>query len=164
MRTAVKYIVEKAWRPVVVKYLSKTRTYRYQDIQLEIPSTVFHPGFFFSTKLLLQQLKKFELKNKKLLEPGAGSGLISIWAAKQGAKVTSSDMNPDAINCLEKNSNENDVHLTIIESDLFQKIPVQQFDIIAINPPYYKKSRHHGQIMPGIAAKTGNIFRNFFRS
>src|SRR4029078_11922567 len=125
MKTAVKYIVDKTWRPVVVKYLSKTRTYRYSDIQLEIPPTVFHPGFFFSTKLLVQQLKKLELENKKLLELGAGSGLISIWAAKQGANVTASDISPDAISSLEKNSAENHTVLKIVESDLFQKLAGQ---------------------------------------
>src|SRR5580765_4861606 len=114
MRNAVKYIVERTWQPVVVKYLSKTRSYRYQDIQLEIPSTVFHPGFFFSTKLLLQQIKKLELKGKKILELGAGSGLISIYAAKQAATVPATDINPDAIHCLVKNSKENNVSMTIV--------------------------------------------------
>src|SRR4051794_34878037 len=107
MRTAVKYIVGKTWQPLLVKYLSKTRSWQYKDIQLEIPSTVFHPGFFFSTKLLLGQIKKLSFKNTKVLELGAGSGLISIWAAKQGAEVTATDINPDSISCLKKNSNEN---------------------------------------------------------
>ena len=139
MRTTVKYLVGATWQPLLVKYLSKTRSYRYRDIQLQIPSTVFHPGFFFSTKLLLGQIKKLWLKDKRFLELGAGSGLISISAARHGADVTATDINPDAIECIRKNSRANNVMINIIESDLFEKLPVQNFDIIAINPPYYKK-------------------------
>ena len=139
MSTAVKYIVGSTWQPFLRKYLSKTRRYRYKNIRLQVPSSVFHPGFFFSTHLLLDQIKGFSLQNKKLLEPGAGSGLISIYAAKRGAMVTSTDINPVAVECLKENSRENHVQIDILRSDLFDEVPVQPFDIILINPPYYKK-------------------------
>ena len=127
------------WQPLLRKYLSKTRTYHYKNIRLQVPSSVFHPGFFFSTHLLLDQIKKLSLKNKKLLEPGAGSGLISVYAAKHGAVVTATDINPMAIECLKENSKKNKVQINIMESDLFDEVPSQLFDIIVINPPYYKK-------------------------
>src|ERR1044071_4715171 len=109
MRTAVKYIVGKTWRPVITKYLTQTRIYRYGEIELEVPPTVFHPGFFFSTKLLLQPIKKLALKDQSFLELGAGSGLISVYAAKNKAIVTATDINPGAIECLGKNSRSNNV-------------------------------------------------------
>ena len=139
MSTAVKYIVGSTWQPWLKKYLSKTRGYRYKDIRLKVPSSVFHPGFFFSTHLLLDQIKDCPLKNKKLLEPGAGSGLISIYAAKKGAIVTATDINPAAIECLKENGRANGVQIDILTSDLFDAISPQVFDIIVINPPYYKK-------------------------
>jgi release factor glutamine methyltransferase len=135
LSTAVKYIVGSTWQPLLRKYLSKTRRYRYKNIRLQVPSSVFHPGFFFSTRLLLDQIKSCSLQNKKLLEPGAGSGLISIYAAKKGALVTSTDINPVAVECLKENSRENHVQINILRSDLFDKIPAQHFDLIAINPP-----------------------------
>ena len=113
--------------------------YRYKDIQLAIAPEVFHPGFFFSTKLLLQYISKLSLHKKNFLELGCGSGLISIAVAKKGAKVTATDINEVAVDFLKKNSRQNKVELQIIQSNLFQDIPKQQFDIIAINPPYYKK-------------------------
>src|SRR5437762_5716651 len=139
MRTAVKYIVGTTWQPLLKKYLSKTRAYTYKNIRMQVPSSVFHPGFFFSTHLLLDQIKRGSLKNKKLLEPGAGSGLISIYAAQRGAIVTATDINPVAVECLRENSRENNVQIDILRSDLFDEIPSQLFDIIVINPPYYKK-------------------------
>ncbi|HLF46408.1 MAG TPA: methyltransferase [Chitinophagaceae bacterium] len=139
MKTTIKNIVAHTYKPLLVKYLSKTRSYRYGDIKLEIPPQVFHPGFFFSTRLLMNYILTLSLQRKKLLEPGCGSGLISILAAKKGANVTASDINPVAIEFLKKNSRVNEVQLEIIQSDLFINIPEQLFDIIAINPPYYKK-------------------------
>jgi release factor glutamine methyltransferase len=162
MRNAVKYIVERTWQPLLVKYLSKTRSYCYQDIQLEIPSTVFHPGFFFSSKLLLRQVKKLQLKEKNILELGAGSGLISIFAATRGAYVTATDINPDAIECIRKSSQANNVSLTTIESDLFKKLPVQMFDIIAINPPYYKKQPATYADYAWCCGEKGEYFQKLF--
>ena len=139
MRTAIKNIVAHTYKPFLEKYLSKKRSYTYGNIKLHIPPEVFHPGFFTSTQFLLQYIKSLQLQGKKFLEPGAGNGLISIYAAKRRAKVTATDINPIAIEYLKINSIENNAQLNIIQSDLFENIPLQQFDIIAINPPYYKK-------------------------
>lgn len=139
MRAAIKTIVGHTYKPFLEKYLSKKRIYTYGNIRLEIPPEVFHPGFFTSTQFLLQYIRSIEIKNKRFLEPGAGNGLISIYAAKHRAKVMATDINPVALEYLERNSQANRVQLKIIHSDLFDRIPMQQFDVIAINPPYYKK-------------------------
>lgn len=139
MNTVLKHIVARTYKPWLEKYLSRTRVYHYENIRLTVPPEVFHPGFFFSTRLLLRYIQTLPLTGKKLLEPGAGSGLIAIYAAQKGASVTATDINPVAIRYLRQNSEQNGVRPEIILSDLFQHIPPQPFDIIAINPPYYKK-------------------------
>ena len=162
MKTAIKYIVGTTWQPLLKKYLAKTRSYSYQNIRLQVPSSVFHPGFFFSTHLLLDQIKKFPLENKKLLEPGAGSGLISIYAAQRGAVVTATDINATAIKSLYHNCKANDVRLTIIESDLFERLRPQAFDIIAINPPYYKKQPQSFADYGWFCGENGEYFEALF--
>jgi release factor glutamine methyltransferase len=164
MNTALKHIVAHTYKPLLVKYLSKTRTYRYGDIKLEIPQQVFHPGFFFSTRLLLNYIKQLPLQNKNFLEPGCGSGLISIYAAKKGANVTATDINPIAIEFIKKNAEQNKVELTIIESDLFEKIPEQRFDVIAINPPYYKKQPETLQDYAWYCGENGEYFVALFKA
>ena len=139
MKAALKNIVAHTYKPFLEKYLSKKRNYFYGNIRLEIPPEVFHPGFFTSTQFLLQYIKKVSLKDKSFLELGVGNGLISIYTSKQQSKVTATDINPVAIEYLQLNSKRNDVQINIILSDLFENIPLQQFDVIAINPPYYKK-------------------------
>jgi release factor glutamine methyltransferase len=139
MRTAFKNIVAHTYKPFLEKYLSKKRVYTYGNIKLQIPPEVFHPGFFTSTQFLLQYLKKLSLPGKIFLELGAGNGLLSIYAAKQDAKVTATDINLVAVEYMKINSSQNKAPIKIILSDLFESISPQQFDIIAINPPYYKR-------------------------
>ena len=83
MKAAIKHIVAHTYKPLLEKYLSRTRIYKYEDIRLEIAPQVFHPGFFFSTDILLNYLKKFPFADKNFFEPGCGSGLISVYAAKK---------------------------------------------------------------------------------
>src|SRR4029078_3746499 len=99
MRGLVKYIVSTTYRPLLVKYLSKTRIYSCKGITLEIPPQVFHPGFFFSTRFLLRYIEKDRFRHRTVLELGAGSGLLSIYAARKGAMVTATDINPVAVEC-----------------------------------------------------------------
>ena len=126
--------------PLLLNYLKKDRYYRIKGIKILVKKGVFHPSFFFSTKFLISAIKTFELTNKKVLELGAGSGIISFYCDKKSAIVTSSDISPIAINGLIENNKKLQSNVTIIESDLFDKIPIQLFDFIIINPPYYPKN------------------------
>jgi len=163
MKTVLKHIVAFTYKPLLVKYLSKIRIYNYENIQLEISPEVFHPGFFFSTKLLLKYIKQLSLRGKRLLEPGCGSGLISIYAAREGAIVTATDINPVAIEFLKKNSRINGVDITIIDSDHFQNLPIQPFDIVAINPPYYRKEPLTAQDYAWHCGENGEYFTKLFK-
>ena len=163
MRTAIKNIVGYTYKPLLERYLSKKRIYTYQDIRLEVPPEVFHPGFFISTQFLLQHIKELQLSGKKLLELGAGSGLISIYTAKQSAKVTATDINPVAVDYLKTNTQANGVPIDIILSDLFENVPILHFDIIAINPPYYKKHPKTLLDHAWYCGENGEFFFDLFR-
>jgi len=162
MKAALKNIVAHTYKPFLEKYLSKKRVYAYGNIKLQIPPEVFHPGFFTSTQFLLQHIKKLTLPGKSFLELGAGNGLISIYAAKHRAKVIATDINPVAVEYLHVNSLENRTSIDSILSDLFKNIPVQQFDIIAINPPYYKKDPQSLLDHAWYCGKNGEFFLRLF--
>lgn len=162
MKSAFKHIVARTYKPLLVKYLSKTRIYRYDDIKLEVPPQVFHPGFFFSTRVLMDYIIQLPLQDTNFLELGCGSGLISIYAAKKRASVTATDINPIAIEYLQKNSLVNKANITVIQSDLFKDIPEQAFDIIAINPPYYKKQPINPADYAWYCGENGEYFETLF--
>lgn len=162
MRQTIKQLTTRLYKPLLVKYLSATRLYTYKGIRLLIPPAVFHPGFFFSTRLLLRYIASLPLINKSFLELGAGSGLIAMYASRQGAHVTATDINPIAVHALEMNARSNRIPLTIIKSDLFTHIPQQAFDIIAINPPYYKKQPQTVADYAWFCGEQGEYFQQLF--
>jgi len=164
MRQAIKHITTRLYKPLLVKYLSATRTYTYKGIRLVIPPAVFHPGFFFSTRLLLRYIAKLPLKDQSFLELGAGSGLIAMYAAREGAQVTASDINQVAVHTLEMNSRSNRIPITVIHSNLFTNIPLHRFNIIAINPPYYKKQPKTPADYAWYCGEQGEYFQQLFSS
>ena len=90
-------------------------------------------------------LNAMDLKGKNVLELGAGTGLIALFAASHGAKVLASDINPIAIKNIQENLEQNKEliqmnsgELRTIQSDLFKNIEKQTFDLILINPPFYR--------------------------
>ena len=139
MRKIIKGILHRTWKPYVQWYLKSPRSYRWGDIRITVQPEVFHPGFFFSTALLLRYLRKLPLLNKKVIEVGSGSGLISLYCAKQGADVCACDINPAAVENTKANAQSNKRNFPVYLSNLFNEVPLSQFDYILVNPPYYKK-------------------------
>lgn len=74
-------------------------------------------------------------RGETFLEVGAGTGLIAIHAAKMGANVTATDVNPHAVELTRRNAARNQVRIQVLQSDLFDKVN-GYFDVIAFNPPY----------------------------
>lgn len=130
--------------PFLSKWYKKSngqrQTYKNKGITMSILPEVFHPGYFLSTNILLDFISSKNIKNKKVLELGAGSGFISFYLAKNsGAKMTASDINPNAIKGLKLNSEKLQVPIEIVQSNLFENIDLKNIDLILINPPYYPK-------------------------
>lgn len=140
MRKLFRKILFLLYRPYCMWVISNNRTYKYSGLTLQVPKGVFHPGLFFSTKYLAKELLKLNLQQKKVLEVGCGSGLLSILAASKGAYVTAIDINPAAVRATVDNAVINGVTIHAYESDLFSNVIGQTFDILFINPPYFKKN------------------------
>ncbi|GJM32596.1 MAG: hypothetical protein DHS20C18_15970 [Saprospiraceae bacterium] len=126
------------YKPLLQRYLAQDRTYRYEGLQLQIKKEVFHPAFFGSSKVFAAFLKKQALNNKKVLEIGCGSGLLSLVVAQQGAAAWAVDVNPLAVACTERNALDNELIINTLQSDVFNTIPKQFFDFIIVNPPFFE--------------------------
>lgn len=129
-------------------YHRKTKSvqrYSNHGISLTILPEVFHPGLFLSTNLLIGFLAGKSLAGKRLLELGAGSGLISFYAQKKGAQVTATDINPQAIAGLKLNAEQLQLPVTVIETNLLTGLQVNDFEVVIINPPYYPQQAKNMQ-------------------
>jgi len=148
--------------PTSEKYLSKERKYNYKGINVIVFPGVFHPGLFFSTKLLLNYFQEIDLQKKYILELGAGTGLISIFTANKGGYVTASDISMTAFYNIEKNVKMTNANVEVVHSDLFDDIPHRRYDYIIINPPYYKKSPSSEKEFAWFGGDDFQYFRKLF--
>jgi release factor glutamine methyltransferase len=161
-KSIIKSIAFKILYPASEKYLSKERNYKYKGISIVVSPGVFHPGLFFSTKLLLKYFENLDLQNKYVLELGAGTGLISIFAAKKGGIITASDISLTAVHNIEKNMKMNDAIVEVVHSNLFDNVPHRRYDYIIINPPYYRKTPVSEKEFAWFAGDDFQYFRKLF--
>ncbi|MEQ8362505.1 MAG: methyltransferase [Cyclobacteriaceae bacterium] len=118
-------------------YLRKPRSFSYNGIKIIVLPGVFHPGFFHSTKIVLDYLSGMSLEGQSFLELGSGTGIISVSAALKNANVTAVDISHVAVQNTILNRTDNKVNFTVLHSDLFENLNPTRFDWIVINPPYY---------------------------
>ena len=109
---------------------------------------------------------------KKILDLCTGSGAIAVSLAKyiKDSDITAVDISKRALSVAKKNAKNNEVEnqITFIESDLFEKLKKEKYDIIVSNPPYIKRDiiRTLGkevQKEPKIALDGGYDGLNFYR-
>jgi len=130
----------------VGKYQSDRRFHSvYLDADLIVPAGVFMPGEAEAKVLPMLSRNADFFEGKTVLEIGAGSGPISIFAAKSGAiKVVSTDISPEAVGAITANAERlgvgHIVEARLVSLDDMGAYSVigedEQFDIIISNPPY----------------------------
>jgi len=152
-------------KPFLKRYLRYERTFRHNSLELKIYPGVFHPKYFFSTKILVDFLDTLDVENKSFCEVGAGSGLISFVAYRKKALVTALDINPTAIKGLRENLEKNfgdAKEFSIFQSDLFASVPQSSFDIVFINPPYFFKNVSGEDELAWNCGENGEYFSALF--
>lgn len=84
--------------------------------------------------------------NARVLELATGSGAIACALAHERADITvlATDLSSSALGVAAQNVKRHGLqHITLLCSDWFNAIPVQQFDLIVGNPPYLADDDHH---------------------
>src|SRR6266849_3159884 len=138
-------LLRQAYFLVAFNFYAKPKINRVDRISmfgfsLDVPPTIFHPGLYFSSKFLGEYLQTLELQNRRVLDVGCGSGILSLVAGSRGASVTGVDINPVAIQATINNAERNSLQSSITGrvSDLFDSLDDNdQYDIILLNPPFY---------------------------
>lgn len=131
--------------------MKRVVTEKISGFTFVVRPTVFNPNDFISSKIFASYINTLDLTGKNILDMGAGSGIVSIFAASKGANCTACDINPQAVRCITENAAKNNLSSQVkaYESDLFDFLnipysssvdakPDMLFDIIFFNPPYFK--------------------------
>jgi release factor glutamine methyltransferase len=167
LRQLFRKIATRFYKPILAHYLSRPKVFIHAPFRLIILPGVFHPGFFYSTKFLLQYLQQINFSNKSVIEVGAGNGLISFSIALKAQKVVALELSKEAIKGLQMNEQENKMVLPknvlqIVESNLFKAIEPFIFDYIVVNPPYYPNKINNEAELAWNCGEEFQYFKKFF--
>ncbi len=101
------------------------------------PGLAFGSGTHETTALCLQWLDSLDLKDKRVIDYGCGSGILAIAAAKLGASiVVGTDNDPQAIIASRENARRNNVteqQLVLHTVDAKESPKLKQVDILIAN-------------------------------
>ena len=101
---AGKFLVVPAWQTVETDKIK---------ILIE-PKMAFGTGTHETTKLMLEEISKYDFKDKKVFEAGSGSGILSIAAVKMGAlSVTAVDIDEESYDNCKENAHLNQADMRI---------------------------------------------------
>lgn len=122
-----------------LQYLLGTVPFLDLQIQVKPPILIPRPETEEWVANLIKNLKEKNQQPRTILDLCTGSGCIALALAHAFPKssVSAADINPEALTLAQENAQKNQIKkIKFIESDLFEKIPPQRFDLIVSNPPY----------------------------
>lgn len=110
------------------------KTIFYRKHEFKVTAEVYEPAE--DTFLLADNL---DVRRGELaLELGTGCGLLAVLAARAGAKVVATDINPAALECARANALANGVadQIDFRLGNLFSPVAGERFNLVIFNPPY----------------------------
>lgn len=110
----------------------------FWDLELEVAPCTLIPRP--DTEMLVETALQLDVpRQAKVLDLGTGTGAIALVLSREQPRwhVTAVDVNADAVALAKRNQQRYHVaNLTILQSDWYQALAGQVFDLIVSNPPY----------------------------
>jgi HemK-related putative methylase len=103
--------------------------------------TVFNPRALRTGRFFAAQLSAAPLTHVgSVLDMGTGSGICAVACAPRIPRVLAIDINAAAVRCARINAliNEVEQRVEVRESDLFDRVGDERFDLILFNPPFIR--------------------------
>lgn len=162
--------IEKLTKGIPLQHITHRQEFMKMDFFVDENVLIPRPD----TEILVEEVIKIAQKynSPRILDLCTGSGAIAVSLAKymQESDITATDISKNALNIAKLNAKSNNVEnkITFIESDLFDKIRKEKYDIIVSNPPYIKKEiinklQKEVQNEPKIALDGGYDGLDFYR-
>lgn len=127
---------------VPLQHITKSQEFMKMNFYVDENVLIPRPD----TEILVEEVIKIakERNAKKILDLCTGSGAIAVSLAKyiENIQITATDISTKALRVAKLNAVNNNVEdkITFINSNLFENIPLEKYDIIVSNPPYIKKN------------------------
>lgn len=132
MFSQVKHFLDKTQEEKFPYYLKPKETY---DLKIHVNENVFSLKHFFGWKFFTPLLK---VKNEDVLEIGCGSGIASLYMAKQAKKVVAVDIYKEAVQNTIENAEDNNIkNIDCRVGNVYSSIEEdEKFDTIYWNLPW----------------------------
>ena len=159
--------VEERLKGVPIAYITHQREFYGRKFYVDENVLVPRP----ETELIIDVVKSLSISKRiKILDLCTGSGIIPITLSLQipEAFVIGIDISENALNVAKKNNEVLGTQVTFIQSDMFENVPQERFDIITSNPPYIPTEDLKGldsdvQREPSIALDGGGDGLDFYK-
>lgn len=115
-----------------------TQVTRAAGFRLTVRPTVFHPRYFISSECFAEFIDGLDLRGKRVVDVGTGSGILALAAARAGADfVVAADINPNAALTAADNARANGFPaVKAVCSNLLAAFAARPlFDVILSSPP-----------------------------
>ncbi len=152
-----------------LQYITQKQEFMGIDFFVNEDVLIPQPDTEILVETVLDICKKYDKQSLRMLDLCTGSGAIAISLSKiLNTQVFASDVSTKALEVAEKNNVLNNSKVEFIESNLFEQINGEKFDIIVSNPPYIKNEEIKSlskqvQNEPYIALAGGEDGLDFYR-
>ena len=152
-----------------LQYIMQKQEFMGIDFFVNEDVLIPQPDTEILVETVLDICKKYDKQSLRMLDLCTGSGAIAISLSKiLNTQVFASDVSTKALKVAEKNNVMNNTKVEFIESNLFEKINGEKFDVIVSNPPYIKNEEikllsKQVQNEPYIALAGGEDGLDFYR-
>ncbi len=152
-----------------LQYITQKQEFMGMDFFVNEDVLIPQPDTEILVETVLDICKKYGEQSLRILDLCTGSGAIAISLSKiLNTQVFASDVSTRVLEVAEKNNVLNNTKVEFIESNLFEQINGEEFDIIVSNPPYIKNEEIKSlskqvQNEPYIALAGGEDGLDFYR-
>lgn len=152
-----------------LQYITQKQEFMGMEFFMNENVLIPQPDTEILVETVLDICKRYGNQSLKILDLCTGSGAIAISLSKiLNTQVFASDISTKALKVAEKNNVLNNSKVEFIESNLFEQINGEKFDIIVSNPPYIKNEEIKSlskqvQNEPYIALSGGEDGLDFYR-
>lgn len=152
-----------------LQYITQKQEFMGIDFFVNEDVLIPQPDTEILVETVLDICKRYGNQSLRILDLCTGSGAIAISLSKiLNTQVFASDVSTKALEVAEKNNVLNNSKVEFIESNLFEQINGEKFDIIVSNPPYIKNEEIESlskqvQNEPYIALAGGEDGLDFYR-
>lgn len=152
-----------------LQYITQKQEFMGMEFFMNDNVLIPQPDTEILVETVLDICKRYSNQSLRILDLCTGSGAIAISLSKiLNTQVFASDVSTKALEVAEKNNVLNNSKVEFIESNLFEQINGEKFDIIVSNPPYIKNEEIKSlskqvQNEPYIALAGGEDGLDFYR-